>query len=78
MTGVTGEMFKATASRSLVIKINIAFLALLLVSYLVLLLRPSSLFDNNNSVTTASLVRCTLHDCHLRKKSNQEEDGRTK
>ncbi|KAJ3702561.1 hypothetical protein LUZ61_006266 [Rhynchospora tenuis] len=67
MIGVTREMLKATSSRSLVIKINIAFLALLLISYLVLLLRPSSLFDRNNNATTASLVRCTLHDCHLRK-----------
>jgi hypothetical protein len=60
-------MLKATTSRSLVIKINIAFLALLLVSYLVLLLRPSALFGNSNNAATASLVRCTLHDCHLRK-----------
>nr|CAD1822553.1 unnamed protein product [Ananas comosus var. bracteatus] len=59
-----GEVFKAAASRAIVIKINIAFLIFFLAAYFALLLfQPSSLLDKN----VASLVRCTLRDCHLRK-----------
>ncbi|KAJ9186732.1 hypothetical protein P3X46_002275 [Hevea brasiliensis] len=54
-------MAKATPSKALVIRINLVFLAFFLVIYAALLLRPSSsvYFENE-----ASLVRCSLHDCH--------------
>ncbi|XP_072976892.1 UDP-glucuronate:xylan alpha-glucuronosyltransferase 2 [Typha angustifolia] len=58
-----GEMFKGSStspSRAIVVRINVAFLVFFLAAYIaILLLQPSSLFDNN----AASLVRCTFRNC---------------
>ncbi|XP_022752321.1 UDP-glucuronate:xylan alpha-glucuronosyltransferase 2-like [Durio zibethinus] len=55
------KIIQATPSKSLVIRINLVFLALFLVIYASLLLRQSSSVYFENA---ASLVRCTLRECH--------------
>ncbi|KAH7849254.1 hypothetical protein Vadar_015286 [Vaccinium darrowii] len=52
---------KAIPSKSLVIRINLVFLALFFVIYAFLLLRPSSSYYHESA---ASLVRCSLRQCH--------------
>ncbi|KAE9586812.1 putative glucuronosyltransferase [Lupinus albus] len=55
------SLLKMMPSKSLVIRINLIFLAFSLVIYATLLLHPlpSTYFDN-----AASLVRCSLRECH--------------
>lgn len=55
------KMMKATASKALIIRINLLFLAFFLIIYVGLFFQPSSTvyFDN-----AASLVRCSLRECH--------------
>ncbi|KAL5777780.1 hypothetical protein ACOSP7_010706 [Xanthoceras sorbifolium] len=55
------KMMKATASKALVIRINLLFLALFLIIYVGLFLQPSSSVYFENA---ASLVRCSLRECH--------------
>ncbi|KAK9269983.1 hypothetical protein L1049_025556 [Liquidambar formosana] len=55
------KMMKATPSKSLVIRINLVFLAFFLLVYAALLLRPSLSAYHENA---ASLVRCSLRECH--------------
>ncbi|GMP44000.1 hypothetical protein CsSME_00013134 [Camellia sinensis var. sinensis] len=52
---------KAIPSKSMVFRINLAFLAFFLVIYVVLLLRPSSPVYRGNA---PSLVSCSLRQCH--------------
>ncbi|XP_010926388.2 UDP-glucuronate:xylan alpha-glucuronosyltransferase 2 isoform X1 [Elaeis guineensis] len=62
--GLGGDVMKAAASKALVIKINLAFLAFFLVAYIALLFQPSILRHENS----ASLVRyCSFRDCHMKK-----------
>ncbi|XP_027091271.1 UDP-glucuronate:xylan alpha-glucuronosyltransferase 2-like isoform X1 [Coffea arabica] len=55
-------MIKAIFPKALVIRINIAFLALFLLAYAFLFLWPSSTSVYNAS--PASFVRCSLRECH--------------
>ncbi|KAJ0026066.1 hypothetical protein Pint_08784 [Pistacia integerrima] len=55
------KMMKATASKALVIRINLLFLAFFLIIYVGLFLQPSSTVYFENA---ASLVRCSLRECH--------------
>lgn len=52
---------KALPSKSLVIRINLVFLAVFFVIYALLLLRPSSSYYHESAV---SFVRCSLRQCH--------------
>ncbi|KAJ8772831.1 hypothetical protein K2173_028008 [Erythroxylum novogranatense] len=60
------KIVKVAPSKSLVIRINLVFLAFFLIIYASLLLRPSSsaYFEN-----AASLVRCSLRECHHKAES---------
>ncbi|KAG0485291.1 hypothetical protein HPP92_009370 [Vanilla planifolia] len=58
-----GDKMKVSASKTLVIKVNLFFLAFFLVAYLGLLFQPSTIYEQGAS----SLVQCTLRDCHLKK-----------
>ncbi|KAK3423205.1 hypothetical protein EUGRSUZ_F00232 [Eucalyptus grandis] len=61
-------IMKATPSKSLVVRINLVFLAFFLVVYAGLLLRPSSVFGNN---VGSPLIRCSdVRECH-----HKREDG---
>lgn len=63
--GLGSGMMKTVASKALVIKINLAFLSLFFLAYiLLLLLQPSSVYEQN---ATAEIVRCSLRDCHVKK-----------
>ncbi|WCJ35412.1 plant glycogenin-like starch initiation protein 2 [Euphorbia peplus] len=53
------KMMRSTSSKTVVTRLNLVFLAVFIVIYGVLLLQPSSSLDN-----AASLVRCSLRDCH--------------
>ncbi|OVA10463.1 Glycosyl transferase [Macleaya cordata] len=64
------KMMKVTPSKALVIKINLFFLAFFLIIYAFLLLRPSS-SSWSYYEKPASLVRCSLGECHHKK----VEDG---
>ena len=55
------KIIKAIPSKALVIRINLVFLAFFLIIYASLLLRPSSSVYFENA---ASLVRCSLRECH--------------
>lgn len=55
------KLLKAAPSKALVIRINLVCLAIFLVVYATLLLRPSSSVYFENA---ASLVRCSLRECH--------------
>lgn len=59
-----GEMVKSAASKSLVIKINLTFLAVFLIVYLALLLQPPSLYEKING---SSAVHCSLRECIMKK-----------
>ncbi|KAI0507575.1 hypothetical protein KFK09_013701 [Dendrobium nobile] len=65
-----GEIMKAAASKTLVIKINLILLSFFLIACLALLLQPSTVYQHR----AASIVRCTLRNCHVKK----IEDGRGK
>ncbi|XP_058221062.1 UDP-glucuronate:xylan alpha-glucuronosyltransferase 2 [Rhododendron vialii] len=52
---------KALPSKSLVIRINLVFLAVFFVIYALLLLQPSSSYYHESA---ASFVRCSLRQCH--------------
>lgn len=59
-----GETFKATISKALVTKINIAIVIFLLVTCVAVVgLQPVSMFNTD----VASLVECVLRDCHSKK-----------
>ncbi|CAD5177812.1 unnamed protein product [Musa acuminata subsp. malaccensis] len=63
--GLGSGMMKTVASKALVIKINLAFLSLFFLSYiLLLLLQPSSVYEQN---AAAEIVRCSLRDCRVKK-----------
>ncbi|GFY86866.1 plant glycogenin-like starch initiation protein 3 [Actinidia rufa] len=72
---------KALPSKSLVIRINLVFLAFFLFIYAFLLLRPSSSLYREGA---PSLVRCSLRDCHhkvdkgIQMKAVLEETNQTK
>ncbi|GAU39901.1 hypothetical protein TSUD_04930 [Trifolium subterraneum] len=55
------KLVKTAPSKAVVVRFNLFCLAIFLVVYATLLLRPSSsvYFDN-----AASLVRCSLRECH--------------
>lgn len=55
------KMMKATASKALVIRMNLVFLAFFFIIYVGLFLQPSSSIYFENA---ASLVRCSLRECH--------------
>ncbi|KAJ6807050.1 UDP-glucuronate:xylan alpha-glucuronosyltransferase 2-like [Iris pallida] len=59
-----GEMVKSAASKSLVIKINLTFLAVFLIVYLALLLQPPPLYEKING---NSAVHCSLRECIMKK-----------
>ncbi|KAL5992794.1 hypothetical protein ACLOJK_013713 [Asimina triloba] len=62
------EMMKAApASKSLVIKINIVFIACFLMAYAVVFLWPSS-FNQENGLL---VVKCTLRNCHTKKEEEE-------
>lgn len=64
------SMFKAAASKAVVVKINIAFVVFVfVVSVAFLVLRPMALFDSN----AASLARCTLSHCDAKSKVSLHE-----
>ncbi|CAL0322453.1 unnamed protein product [Lupinus luteus] len=54
-------MVKTTPSKALIIRFNLVCLSIFLSVYATLLLRPPSPVYFNNA---ASLVRCSLHECH--------------
>ncbi|WOK97670.1 hypothetical protein Cni_G06378 [Canna indica] len=59
-----GVMMKAVASKALVIKIHVVFLSFFVFAYILLLiLQPSSLYDENPTD-----ARCSSHRCHMMKK----------
>lgn len=57
-------MMKATASKSMVVRINLVFITFFLIVYAALFLRPSSLYLYQENAT--SIIRCTLRDCHMK------------
>ncbi|RWR92553.1 UDP-glucuronate:xylan alpha-glucuronosyltransferase 2-like protein isoform X1 [Cinnamomum micranthum f. kanehirae] len=67
LKGLVSEMIKATASKSLVIRVNLIFIAFFVIVYAALFLRPSSFYQES----AASIVLCSLRDCHMKK----VEDG---
>ncbi|ONK55414.1 uncharacterized protein A4U43_UnF3750 [Asparagus officinalis] len=68
-----GEMMKTAASKALVIKINLIFLAFFLIIYVGLLLQPPSVFDPNVTPT----AQCSLHACLMMKKVEAKVVGET-
>ncbi|KAL5705752.1 UDP-glucuronate:xylan alpha-glucuronosyltransferase 2 [Ranunculus cassubicifolius] len=65
------KMMKTTSPKALVIRINLVFLALFLVIYAFLLLKPSySSFYRDNP---AAYIRCSLRECHQKKVLEETE-----
>ncbi|KAL9236981.1 hypothetical protein vseg_011580 [Gypsophila vaccaria] len=63
------KIMKVAPSKALVIRINVVFFALFVVTYCMLVLRPSS-SSAYRETSAASVARCSLRECH-----HKVEDG---
>ncbi|XP_068638751.1 UDP-glucuronate:xylan alpha-glucuronosyltransferase 2 isoform X1 [Aristolochia californica] len=66
--GFMAEMMKVTASKSLIIRINLIFFAAFLIAYAAIFLKPTSLYQGTVS---PPILRCSLGEC----RKNKAEDG---